>query len=302
MLDTSHPVCLPWHHVSPIVSFANFMHCHAGETFGPRIIGDYQIIYVTSGKGRVTIQGNEYAACTGDLFYYGPEVAHLIIADEEEPFSLYGVHFNWSTELVPLDRRMMPHITYVDDHYQTNKDNRICLGEDLQRALVLSDLQKFPTQGLIPYFERLVRAYGSNEAYAPLQLRAYLIELFVSMHQAGQAPALSPETANPLVLAVAGGLNQRVRERYDRKWLGQWTAYHPDHVSRLFREHTGLTPYEYFMQRKIELVKELLASTDESLLAIAHDVQAGSIHSFTKWFTNWTGISPGRYRKRSRII
>ncbi len=302
MHDESQPATLPWHHLSPIVSYANYLHCHAGESFGPRIIGDYQIIYVTAGKGRVHILGNAYAARVGDLFYYGPGVAHLIIADETEPFSLYGVHFNWSSELVPLDRRMMPSIAYVDHHIVSDVDNRICIGDDSQDALVLGDRQSFAPPLLPPFFERLVRAYGSNEAYAPLQLRAYLIELLIAMKGTGQALALSPETANPVVLAVASGLEQRARERYDRTWLGSWTAYHPDHVSRLFREHAGITPYDYFMQRKLHLVKQLLAGTDESLLAIADHVEAGSIHSFTKWFTHLAGLSPGRYRKRSRII
>ncbi|WP_214627762.1 AraC family transcriptional regulator [Paenibacillus agaridevorans] len=302
MHDKPNPARIPWHLVSPVVSYANYLNCHAGDSFGPRVIEDYQFLFVASGKGLVCIQENAYEACSGDLFYYGPNVVHSIIADKVEPFSLYGLHFNWSSELVPVDRRIMPHISFVKGQEYTRMDNRICIGDNLSETLFIQDYQKLSRQVFLPYFERLVRVYGANEAFAPLQLRAYVIELLIAMKKTGEASELSLETTNPVVLAIADQLDQRVRERYDRQWLSQYTAYHPDHASRLFREHTGRTPYNYFMQRKIELVKQLLVSTNDTLLEIADHVQAGSIHAFTKWFTHMTGLSPGRFRKRSRMI
>ncbi|MFC4779498.1 AraC family transcriptional regulator [Paenibacillus sp. GCM10023252] len=300
-----HSSLYAWEQLQIQVSYANCLSCGAGQTFGPRIIKDYQFIFVARGTGSAVIQQQVYQASAGDLFYYGPEVVHTFSADEQDPFVLYGVHFSWqSAELTPASLSDLSILPVQADASIPSIDNRCRLGGDASHpdTLQLTDRQMVSPALFEPRFARLVEAYQANHAYTPTLLRSLFTELLIAMKRAEQLPHLSPDIAHPIVSLIASKLEQQAAERYRRSWLSEWTSYHPDYAAKLFRASTGRTPYDYFMNRKLELVKHLLIQTDETLLAIAEQVHGGSIHAFTRWFKEMTGIPPARYRHRSRML
>jgi AraC-like DNA-binding protein len=69
------------------------------------------------------------------------------------------------------------------------------------------------------------------------------------------------------------------------------------HFSRMFRRSMGLTPHAYITQRRLELAKHLLATTE---LPIAHVAErAGYLTQahFTRAFKEATTLTPLRYRR-----
>lgn len=76
-------------------------------------------------------------------------------------------------------------------------------------------------------------------------------------------------------------------------------AYHsPTHLTRLFKKHTGTTPYEYYTTCKfIKLQKKLL----DLNLSVAQAFSACGLDyngHFAKIFKEKTGYSPSEYRKQ----
>ena len=71
------------------------------------------------------------------------------------------------------------------------------------------------------------------------------------------------------------------------------------HFTKLFKKHTGITPYEYYIDYKIGKLKEKLLDTN---LSIAQAFAACNMdyngHS-ARVFKNKTGVSPSAYRKIS---
>lgn len=294
---------LGWDRLAPEVFYANQLCCTPGFTFGPRIIGDHQFIYVASGKGQAFIQNQHYEAHKGDLFYYGPDIAHTFIADREDPFVVYGVHFSWEAEVHKQDywAKIMDLRPDMDIPYA---DNRFTVGPPAipAQSLMLGDKRQLPWEQFEPRFARLANAFAADQPYTAVLLSAAIVDLVVAIKQAEQSPQQLHSMGNSVVQRVAGQLEEHACDRYDRDWLEQWTAYHPDYVSRLFRRQTGLTPYAFFMNCKLDKAKQLLMQTDDPLLSIAEQINAGSIHAFSKWFKQSTGYPPGKYRNRSRLI
>ena len=66
---------------------------------------------------------------------------------------------------------------------------------------------------------------------------------------------------------------------------------------RLFRERTDQTPYEYFLDLKIERAKLLLRDTIHSIQQIAVDLRFSDAFHFSKTFKARAGRSPSEYRK-----
>jgi AraC family transcriptional regulator len=66
--------------------------------------------------------------------------------------------------------------------------------------------------------------------------------------------------------------------------------------SRRFRRLTGVAPYAWFMDRRIDESMRLLASSDLPIVDIALQMGFSSQSHFTDAFTRRAGIPPGRWR------
>ncbi|MEL7444243.1 MAG: helix-turn-helix transcriptional regulator [Pseudomonadota bacterium] len=70
--------------------------------------------------------------------------------------------------------------------------------------------------------------------------------------------------------------------------------------SRVFRETTGQTAYQYVLERRIARARQMLESREDPLAQIAYDVGFSSQAHMTDVFKKRIGITPGEYRKQRR--
>lgn len=66
---------------------------------------------------------------------------------------------------------------------------------------------------------------------------------------------------------------------------------------RAFKKDYGLTPYRYFLLKKIDLAKDFLKNTNHSVKKISEILCFSDEMYFCKLFKNIVGITPGKYRK-----
>lgn len=69
------------------------------------------------------------------------------------------------------------------------------------------------------------------------------------------------------------------------------------YFSRLFKQSEGIPPYEYVLERRVEVGKELLRDTDLSLVQIALKTGFSSQSHFGKIFRRQVGVTPAAYRE-----
>ena len=69
---------------------------------------------------------------------------------------------------------------------------------------------------------------------------------------------------------------------------------------KLFKEYTGIAPAMYQHNLRLQLAKELLSSTDESIKEIAYRLNFGSPDYFSSKFKAETGMKPSDYREKCR--
>lgn len=73
------------------------------------------------------------------------------------------------------------------------------------------------------------------------------------------------------------------------------------HFARLFKATTGIAPHQYIMQRRIELVKTLLRSTDLLLGDIAHRAGFADHSHMGREFKRATGKTPSEWRAQKNF-
>jgi len=69
-----------------------------------------------------------------------------------------------------------------------------------------------------------------------------------------------------------------------------------------FKNYTGLSPGQYYLQLKIEKAKELLTNGNMRIKEIAIELNFDSILYFSKIFKEKTGFNPTDYRNRKRLV
>ena len=78
--------------------------------------------------------------------------------------------------------------------------------------------------------------------------------------------------------------------------LASVTNYSPYHLLRLFKQHTGKTPFEFLLDVKVEKAKMLLRKTDYTITEICNLTGFSSNSYFSQVFKKKMGVSPSQYK------
>lgn len=68
------------------------------------------------------------------------------------------------------------------------------------------------------------------------------------------------------------------------------------HFCRLFKQSTGITPYQYLTRCRIETAKQLLSKPELTITDVAFAVGFSNHSSFTRLFRQYIGVTPKKFR------
>lgn len=113
-------------------------------------------------------------------------------------------------------------------------------------------------------------------------------------------------TPNPDTLTAVQRMQDHI-ERYLQepitlKDLANTAGYSPFHASRLFKEHTGKTPFDYIRALRLSKAALLLRDGDQPVITVALDFVFSSHEGFTRAFSRQFGLPPREYRLQSPPI
>lgn len=144
----------------------------------------------------------------------------------------------------------------------------------------------------------------SNISYNEEMVRGYLI-LFASRvcRQAERikAPPSKDQYAKSIINNALAYITKNLSQPdLDVVSIARHVALSPNYFINYFKKNTGHSPYRYLMMMRIEQAKQLLRSTDSTVLEISHKVGFKTPFHFSNTFKRVAGMSPSEYRAAAR--
>ncbi|HWT75913.1 MAG TPA: AraC family transcriptional regulator, partial [Mobilitalea sp.] len=105
-----------------------------------------------------------------------------------------------------------------------------------------------------------------------------------------------------VVQKVQDYIEQNIMESITLKQLSYTAGYSPWYLSRIFKEVTGKTPYDYIRSRRLTMAALILRDGNKKVIDVALDFVFDSQEGFTRAFSKEFGIAPGRYKAKTPPI
>lgn len=169
------------------------------------------------------------------------------------------------------------------------------------------------------FYQRIIRSHGGHHVFSTaslpeiLQLLDSLLSSCASgerMSEAAYSQLLHrmlclllltenpPEKAETDRIALAiRYMNAHLFEPINVKAVAESVNWSQSHFSREFKAHTGYSPYEYIILRRIDKAKHMLTSTQMTVKQIAYHTGYNSEENFIHSFQKNVGLSPSLFRK-----
>lgn len=229
--------------------------------YRPSGIEDNLLLYTAGGKGSVYIRGKRYVAQRGSIIYLPAGTTHFY-----EKIS--GV---WNTYWVSYGGA----VNILDSE-----------------AAIWEVPEDFD---FIHYYNEIIK-HKANADWS-IKSSTALYELLIRIKTFADPRRTALFRLQNKLDEVTDWLYSHFTEEIDVKEIAALIGVTPEHFCRIFKEYTGKRPFEYLTQLRIDMARNLLLHSDETIAEIAAKTGYSDASYFIKKFREFEGISPGKYRK-----
>ena len=142
-------------------------------------------------------------------------------------------------------------------------------------------------------FNDMANTDKPSEVNISLDIYKILSELLSPLHVSIKNNESYEENINKIKKYICDHINEPLTVQS----LSAQIPMSPSHFSRVFKNQTGFSPYEFVLVTRLNKAKDMLQKTEDTILQIAYETGFNSASNFIYFFTTNTGISPGKFRQ-----
>ena len=223
----------------------------------------YCIEYIEKGMGTVEIEGQTFYPEEGDTYFLQVNTNHHYYADKDNP---------WQKIFINVSGALL---------------------DSLVEGYSLKNLYYFKNLDICKEMYSIINMAKENPSDSTEEIICMINRVFFKMRE-------RIKSADP-ALDVAEKMKEYLRnhaaQRFSLDALCKYISRSESQTIKLFKKAYGITPYAYFLDRKIKLAKDMLVNTNLPIKQIASNLCFADEYYFSNVFKQKTGVSPGRYRK-----
>lgn len=240
-----------------------------------RTVSEYQLVYVTRGRGELRVDGlaEPLPITEGSVLLVLPGVRHAYRPDSSTGWSERWVGFKgpWADAL------------------------RAAGLLSAERPLFQPGLDEH----LLELFEELFSVVAAQEPYYQARAGSLVMRLLAEVLARSRGAELADDSAR-LVDRAKFLMAEKVYGSLSVDGIGEALGVTQTRFYETFKAYTGLTPYQYFIQLKINKAKELLSGGESSVKEAAFSLGFDDPYYFSRLFKKKTGTSPSDWASSHR--
>lgn len=243
--------------------------------------------FIVAGKGDYIIESEKLLACANSLFLVRPNEQHCvptIFTDTLESFNFHLTpYYIWNVVGEYVNTHKLSGF-FNANRQKLSKRIFYDFAEDVNKIMLLCQ--------------------SKTEAYKNrAEIRKLTLGLIISI--ANLLPddcENSLDCSNPSIHyknieCAIEYICEHISEHITLDDIAKSAGLSRSHINVVFKNITGVPPYEYLLLKRIELALVKLCSSDDTVLSISVDCGFENLANFNRTFKRITGITPGAYRK-----
>lgn len=231
------------------------------------------LMMCVGGNGYATIDGQDTHLKAGELLIIPRDTPHTYWAADDDPWSIYWVHFlgdeaDYYVDRIP--RRGKPVPIRPEIQSEAARLFRYCLNS-------------------------LYDGYGSSTLIYASQAVQHVLSLLLYRNHSPSSEQGRKDWRSDLEAIfefMQANLNQPLRLEDFANEAGLSVS----HFSELFRSQTGQSPMAYFIQLRMRLACRLLDLSDKPIKVVAIEAGYPDPYYFSRVFKQAMGLAPEKYR------
>lgn len=247
----------------------------AGETFCDKSFSieraafefnDFE--FIIDGRGVLEIEGQVLVPEKNDVFFLKSGIRHSYKSDPNEPWHKLWINFSGGFAENLIDC-YLPKDTYLFKN--------------------CPELKK--------YFQQIFDISQQDILYETMVNRITLLLVQIFMYIRNRSIIENEDLPD----IIRRRLDEAVESDYNLEKLCKNINYSKNYIINVFKQKYGITPYQYFLERKIDSAKSYLTHTNASIGSIAKILHYADQQYFSSSFKKAVGCSPLEYRRKSRV-
>lgn len=239
-----------------------------------RRLTDYQIIYITKGRGIFESEvSGKHEIKAGDAFVLFPDVWHTFKPDEETGWDEYWVEFNGD---------LVEH--FVQNNYLQPENPVISIGISNQVA---------------SNYLKIIAAIKEEKPGHQYITSGIVVQLLGQIISAIKFQSLEGREIEDKIKLARLKMLENLEMPIKQEDLAQSLGLGYSVYRKKFKEYTGLSPAQYHIQLRIQTAKDLLTTTNMSIKEIAHKLSFNNKDYFFRLFKQKTGCTLSEYREQN---
>lgn len=147
--------------------------------------------------------------------------------------------------------------------------------------------------------KELLDTMEENFTYEQCEVYGILLESYIRMLLDSYPNSNIHSDFNPLIENLKNYMEDNLEYDIDITRLAKNFHYNEKYLGRLFKQKTGMSFREYINHRRIEHAKNLLRTSDETIINISAKCGFNNVTYFNRIFKKVTGLSPKDYRNKN---
>ena len=233
--------------------------------------GDFQIIYIASGKAHFFLDGEEQIVSRGNIVLFRPWERQMYYYYLEDRVESYWIHFTGYEAEKLLDTA------------------------DLSKnVFFIGDSSDFPSK-----CSRIIREIQTKRTnYEDLTSILFREIILVISRYLREGQGVNRDTLNEVERAI-NYFSENYTEDINIEQYAKMRHMSVSWFIRNFKSITKLSPLQYIIALRITNAKALLINTDYPISKISDAVGFDNALYFSRLFHKHTGMSPMKFRKRN---